>query len=89
MCDNFALLNSCIYLVPNTFPFSTNSLMSLAKKAGFKVEKCNYFRAATKFEGIANKFLNSKIKKLQYYPRIITTNKKGRFLRLILKSKYS
>jgi hypothetical protein len=59
--------------------------MNLAKKSGFKVEKCDYFRAATKFEGIVNKFLNSRIKKMQYYPRIITTNKKGRFLRLILK----
>jgi len=88
-CENDSMLNSSIFKVPHTFHFSKNSLMSLAKKAGFKVEKCNYFRAATKFEGIANKFLNSKIKKLQYYPRIITTNKKGKFLRLILKSKYS
>ncbi len=84
-CENSAMLNSSIHLVPHTFHFSKNSLMNLAKKSGFKVEKCDYFRAATKFEGIVNKFLNSRIKKMQYYPRIITTNKKGRFLRLILK----
>ena len=79
------MLNSSIYLVPHTFHFSKNSLISLAKKSGFKVVQCNYFRPATKFEGIENKLTKSKLKKFQYYPRIPTDNKKGRFLRLILK----
>ena len=48
--------------------------------------QCDYFRPATKFEGIVNKLTKSRLKKFQYYPRIPTDNKKGRFLRLILKN---
>jgi len=84
-CENASMLNTSISLVPHTFHFSRNSLTNLAKKSGFKVVKCDYFRPATKNEGILNKITKSGLKKFQYYPRIITDNKKGKFLRLILK----
>ena len=67
------------------FHFSKKSLLNLAIKSGFRVVKCDYFRPATKFEGIMNKITRSRLKKFQYYPRIPTNNKKGKFLRLILK----
>ena len=85
-CENDSMLNSSIFKVPHTFHFSKNSLVNLAKKSGFKVMQCDYFRPATKFEGIVNKLTKSRLKKFQYYPRIPTDNKKGRFLRLILKN---
>jgi 2-polyprenyl-3-methyl-5-hydroxy-6-metoxy-1,4-benzoquinol methylase len=84
-CEHDAMLNSSITLLPHTFHFSKNSLINLAKKTGFDVIKCDVFRPATKFEGIVNKLTKSKLKKFRYYPRMITDNKNGRFLRLILK----
>ena len=84
-CEHDSMLNSSIFLLPHTFHFSKNSLINLAKKGGFSVVKCDVFRPATKFEGIVNKLTKSKLKKFQYWPRIVTSNKKGRFLRLILK----
>ncbi|WP_179371822.1 class I SAM-dependent methyltransferase [Nitrosopumilus ureiphilus] len=84
-CENDSMLNSSIFLVPHTFHFSKNSLANLAKKSGFKVVKSDYFRPATKLEGIVNKLTRSRLKKFQYYPRIPTNNKKGKFLRLLLK----
>lgn len=84
-CENDSMLNSSVFLVPHTFHFSRNALINLAKKTGFKVVQCDFFRPATKFEGIINKLTKSKLKKFQYYPRILTNNKKGKFLRVILK----
>ncbi len=84
-CENDSMLNSSIFLVPHTFHFSKNSLTNMAKNSGFNVIKCDYFRPATKIEGIINKLTRSKLKKFQYYPRILADNKKGKFLRMILK----
>ena len=84
-CEHDSMLNSSIFLLPHTFHFTKNSLINLAKKAGFSVVKCDVLRPATKIEGIVNKLTKSRLKKFQYYPRMVTNNKKGRFLRLILK----
>ena len=84
-CENDFMLKASIFKVPHTFHFSKKSLVNLAKKTGFKVVQCDFFRPATKFEGVLNKLTRSKLKKFQYYPRIPTDNKKGKFLRLILK----
>ncbi len=84
-CENDFMLKASIFKVPHTFHFSKKSLLNLAKKSGFKVVQCDYFRPATKFEGIMNKLTGSRLKKFQYYPRIPTDNIKGKFLRLILK----
>ena len=85
-CENDSMLNASIFKVPHTVHFSKKSLVNLAKKSGFKVVQCDYFRPATKFEGIINKLTKSRLKNFQYYPRIPTDNLKGKFLRLILKN---
>ncbi len=84
-CENESMLNSSITLLPHTLHFSKKSLINLVEKTGFKVIRIDFFRPATKMEGIFNKLTKSKLKKFQYYPRIPTNNKKGRFLRVILK----
>lgn len=84
-CENPSMLKSSINLVPHTFHFSKIALINLAKNSGFKVMQCDYFRAATRFEGMTHKLTKSKLKRFQYYPRILTNNKEGRFLRIILK----
>ena len=84
-CENDSMLNSSITLLPHTLHFSKKSLINLVEKTGFKVISCDFFRPATKMEGLVNKLTKSGLKKFQYYPRILTNNKKGRFLRIILK----
>ena len=84
-CENESMLNSSITLLPHTLHFSKKSLINLVEKTGFKVIRCDFFRPATKIEGIFNRLTKSKMKKFQYYPRMPTDNKKGRFLRIILK----
>ena len=79
-CENGFMLNSSISRLPHTFHFSKTALINLVTKAGYDVVKCDYFRQATKLDGAINKF-----KKFQYYPRIVTNSKKGKFLRVILK----
>lgn len=84
-CENKSMLNSSIFLVPHTFHFSKIALIKLVENSGFQVIQCDYFRPATRMEGIINKLTKSKLKKFQYYPRILTNSKEGRFLRIILK----
>jgi 2-polyprenyl-3-methyl-5-hydroxy-6-metoxy-1,4-benzoquinol methylase len=79
-CENPLVLDKSIHKVPHTFHFSKSSLIKIVEKCNFKVISCDYFRPATKLEGISNK-----LKKFPFYPRILTNNKKGEVLRIILK----
>lgn len=65
------MLNISINKVPHTFHFSKKSLEGIAKNEKYKVIKVDYFRPATKLEGILNKIKNNQ-QKYQYYPRILT-----------------
>ncbi len=89
-CENKKLLDSTIKTQPHTFHFTKTSLVNTAHNAGYTVERCNYFRPATKIEGGTHKiFRNSRFMKeklFPYYPRIITNGKEGRDLRIILKN---
>lgn len=80
-CENKSTLETSINLVPHTFHFSQKSLMNIVKKAGFEIIKTDFFRPATKFEGMIQK-IN---KKFPYYPRILTNNKDGIFLRILIR----
>ena len=64
-----------------TFHFSIKSLEKLAKNNSFQVIKSDYFRPASKLEGIKQKTL----KKYPYYPRIKCKNSDGLYLRMILR----
>lgn len=83
-CGNKIRLKKSIEMVPHTFHFSQKSLINLVKKTGFKVIKTDILKPATKLDGILNKLTNSRIQKYQYYPRVISNNSKGEFLRILL-----
>lgn len=80
-CENESTLETSINLVPHTFHFSQKSLENLVRKAGYKIIKTDFFRPATKSEGIIQKIS----KKFPYYPRIKTNNKDGIDLRILLR----
>ena len=73
-------LKTSIFENPHIHHFSRKSLLKLVEKH-FDVISCDCFRPATKIEGLKQKFLNS----YKFYPRIKTSCKNGRDLRLILK----
>ncbi len=80
-CENKSTLETSINLVPHTFHFSQEALMNIVKKANYKIIKTDFFRPATKFEGLIQKIS----KKFPFYPRILTNNKDGIYLRILLK----
>jgi 2-polyprenyl-3-methyl-5-hydroxy-6-metoxy-1,4-benzoquinol methylase len=80
-CENESTLETSINLVPHTFHFSQESLKNLVLKSGYEIIKTDYFRPATKLEGMIQKISN----KFPYYPRIKTNNRDGIFLRVLLR----
>ena len=89
-CENDKVLKDSLLTQPHTFHFSKKALTDLAKKTGYKIERCDYFRPPTLVEGGFNKIMKKSIPSLAtrcfpHYPKIITTNVKGVDLRLILK----
>jgi len=80
-CENDKMLNASIIENPHVYHFTKKSLENIVKKADFKIKKADYFRPATKKEGIHNKISK---KSFPYYPRIVTDGKRGRDLRMIL-----
>ena len=88
-CENQIILKSSIHDNPSTFHFTRNGLLKLAQNCGFNVQRCDFFRSPTLFEGALNKITKryfSSIKNpYQYYPKIISNNKDGTDIRLILK----
>lgn len=80
-CENKKMLDASIIENPHVYHFTKKSLENIVKKAGFKIKEIDYFRPATKKEGILNKFSK---KYFPYYPRIVTNGKNGRDLRVIL-----
>ena len=70
---------------PHVYHFSKKSLTNIVEKAGYTVISCDYFRPASIFEGGIKKILKNHTKKYPYYPRILTDNKLGRDLRILLK----
>ena len=88
-CGNKEVLYSSIH-EPSTFHFSKDALQKLGEKSGYEVVQCDFFRSPTIFEGIINKivkkyfrFMNDKL--YLYYPKVVTDNKKGTDIRIILK----
>jgi 2-polyprenyl-3-methyl-5-hydroxy-6-metoxy-1,4-benzoquinol methylase len=80
-CENKKMLDASINENPHVFHFTKKSLENIIKKSGFKIKKMDYFRPATKKEGIFNKISK---KYFPYYPRIVTDGENGRDLRVIL-----
>ncbi len=80
-CENNEMLKASIIDNPHVYHFTKKSLENIVKKAGFNIKKANYFRAATKKEGILNKISK---KRFPYYPRVVTNGKNGRDLRMII-----
>jgi len=80
-CENDEMLHVSIDENPHVYHFTKKALENIVKKAGFKIKNIDYFRPATKKEGIQNKIFT---KKFSYYPRIVTNSKNGRDLRVIL-----
>ena len=86
-CENTVILKASIN-EPHTFHFSRDNLLDLVKNSGYKIEHCDFFRPATIIEGVLNRIIKNigiKIDYFVYYPRIKTSNKKGRDLRLIIR----
>ena len=79
-CENKTMLETSINLVPHTFHFSQKALKNIVKKSGYKIIKTDYFRPATKLEGMIQRITN----RFPYYPRIKTNSKQGIFLRILL-----
>jgi 2-polyprenyl-3-methyl-5-hydroxy-6-metoxy-1,4-benzoquinol methylase len=88
-CENDKILNASINENPSTFHFSKNALLNLAQKSGYQVERCDFFRSPTKFEGGLNRLKKNitfiKNDLYPYYPKILTKNREGTDIRLILK----
>jgi len=85
-CENENVLKSSIFQNPSSFHFTKKALTNLVIKAGFKVERSDYFRSPSKLEGALNKILKKISYELYpYYPKIITNNKNGTDIRIILK----
>jgi len=70
---------------PHLYHFSKKSLTNIIEKAGYIMISCDIFRPANIFEGGIKKILKNHTKKYPYYPRILTDNKSGRDLRILLK----
>lgn len=86
-CENIVTLKASIN-EPHTFHFSRNTLLELVKNCGYKIECYDVFRSATIIEGGLNRIMKNtgiKIDHFAHYPRIKTSNKKGRDLRLIIR----
>ncbi|MDR3783154.1 MAG: hypothetical protein P4K92_07640, partial [Candidatus Nitrosotalea sp.] len=64
-------------------------LLKLAQNCDFDIQRCEVFRSPHLFEGALNKIvkkcLGSTNKLYPYYPKIISNNKDGTDIRLILK----
>lgn len=85
-CENKIILESSIFKNPSTFHFTKKALISLVTKVGFKIERCDYFRSPSKLEGSLNKIMKKISYEIYpYYPKIITNNKDGTDIRIILK----
>lgn len=85
-CENKEVLKSSVFKQPSTFHFTKKALMNLVIKSGLRIERCDCFRAPTKVEGGLNKIMKKiSFKQYPYYPKIITNNKDGIDIRIILK----
>jgi 2-polyprenyl-3-methyl-5-hydroxy-6-metoxy-1,4-benzoquinol methylase len=74
-------------LNPHTFHFSKTALSKLVEKMGYEILSYDCFRPSTKFEGLLNKIFRKLNFLYVHYPRIITDEKNGQDLRIILKLK--
>lgn len=80
-CGNSKTLQTSIHSVPHTFHFTQKSLKNIVKNNGYEIIKTDFFRPATKSEGLIQKIS----KKHKFYPRILTNEKDGIFLRMLIK----
>ncbi len=83
-CENEKTLHDSVYDNPSTYHFSKNGLLSLAKKSGYDVLACDYFRSPTLSEGAINRIMKnaSSLNPYKFYPKILCDNQ-GTDIRLI------
>lgn len=89
-CDNINTLKSSIFENASSFHFTKNALRKIAKKTGFRIEKCDSVRELVKIEGRIETMLHKYLKILSrktcpYYPFKVTNKKNGIEIRLILR----
>jgi 2-polyprenyl-3-methyl-5-hydroxy-6-metoxy-1,4-benzoquinol methylase len=81
-CEHKPTLQASIFENPHVHHFSKKSLLKLVEN-DYDVISCDCFRPATKIEGALQKIL----KMYSFYPRIKTSCKNGRDLRIIFRKK--
>lgn len=83
-CENKDILDNTLASQPHTYHFTRQSLINVIEKSGYKIIRSDYFRPASITEGVVNRVLKKLGKSVyQYYPRIISTAKQGRDLRIV------
>lgn len=84
-CENKKIFTNTVKTQPHTFHFTKKSLINIISQNEYKIIKSDYFRPATLIEGGVNRVLRilPQKKLFPYYPRILTSGKKGRDLRII------
>lgn len=83
-CENKDILDNTLASQPHTYHFTRQSLINVVEKCGYKIVRSDYFRPASVVEGLMNRILKKLGQNIyQYYPRIISTPKQGRDLRII------
>ena len=83
-CENRRVLKTSIEKVPHTFHYSIKSLQLILERNNFRIKKNDYFKPASKINGIQNKIF----KKIHpYYPRIISNSNDGKYFRIIAQKK--
>lgn len=86
-CENEKVLYDSIYTQPHTYHFSKKSLLNLAERSGYNIQKCDHVRPATYREAATNRIFTKYLKvnaKFLYYPRVITEAKNAVEIRMIL-----
>ncbi len=91
-CENDEILRRSINDNPSSFHYSKQSLLNLAKNAGYAVEHCDFFKSPNLLNGAINKIMKKLLKftgrdLYPFYPGIIASNKNGEDICIILKNK--
>jgi len=83
-CENKKVLKTSIEKVPHTFHYSMRSLQIIMERNNFYIKKSDYFKPASKIDGIQNRLFR---KSHPYYPRITSNSIDGKYFRIIAQKK--
>jgi len=83
-CENKKVLKTSIEKVPHTFHYSMRSLQIIMERNNFCIKKSDYFKPASKIDGIQNRLFR---KSHPYYPRITSNSIDGKYFRIIAQKK--